>query len=145
MKFSSNLMIPRGGLQTPHKKIPYYVLTFNLLTERYGSDNQEQTKTHRKIRQEVKSRYGGEIREVILFGSLARGEATAKSDIDLLVITSSDWYDMQKRLSEVIVEFLLETGEYISAKAVNVEEYEFMKRLRAGFYENIEREGVVIG
>jgi hypothetical protein len=31
---------------------------------------------------------------------------------------------MQKKLLKVIVEFLLETGEYISAKAVNVEEYE---------------------
>jgi len=98
-----------------------------------------------KFVREIKKRYGDEIREIILFGSHARGEATIESDIDLLVITTSDWYEMQKKLSEVIVEFLLETGEYISAKAVNVEEYEFMKKLRTGFYENIKREGVVVG
>ena len=98
-----------------------------------------------KFVREIKKRYGDEIREIILFGSHVRGEATIESDIDLLVITTSDWYEMQKKLSEVIVEFLLETGEYISAKAVNVKEYEFMKKLRTGFYENIKREGVVVG
>lgn len=98
-----------------------------------------------KFVREIKNRYGNEIKEVILFGSLARGEATSESDIDLLVITTSDWYEMQKKLSEVIAEFLLETGEYISAKAVNVGEYELMKKIRTGFYENIKREGVVVG
>ena len=106
---------------------------------------QDKQKLVQKFVEEIKSRYGREIREVILFGSLARGEATADSDIDLLVVTTSDWYEMQKKLAEVIVEFLLETGEYISAKAVNVEEYELMKKLRTGFYQSIEREGVVVG
>ncbi len=106
---------------------------------------QDKQKLVQKFVEEIKSRYGGEIREVILFGSLARGEAMAESDIDLLVVTTSDWYEMQKKLAEVIVEFLLETGEYISAKAVNVEEYELMKKLRTGFYQSIEREGVVVG
>jgi hypothetical protein len=49
---------------------------------------------------------------------------------------------MKKKLADVIAEFLLETGGYISAKAVNVGEYELMKKLRTGFYQNIQREGV---
>ena len=60
------------------------------------------------------------------------------------MLTTSDWYEMQKKLAEVVVEFLLKRGVHLR-KAVNVEEYEFMKKLRTGLYENIEREGIVVG
>ncbi|MHA1210225.1 MAG: nucleotidyltransferase domain-containing protein [Candidatus Freyarchaeota archaeon] len=45
---------------------------------------------------------------MVLFGSLARGEHRETSDTDLLVITSGNPFDMQKRLSEVAVNILLE-------------------------------------
>ncbi|MDJ1421679.1 MAG: nucleotidyltransferase domain-containing protein [Candidatus Methanoperedens sp.] len=36
----------------------------------------------------VKNKYRDKTREIILFGSYARGEAAEESDIDILVITS---------------------------------------------------------
>lgn len=93
----------------------------------------------------VKKKYGDKTKEIILFGSFARKEATEESDIDVLVITSGNRFEMQKNLSEITVEILLQTGVYISAKAVSVEEYSLMKKINTGFYQNIAREGVAIG
>lgn len=39
----------------------------------------------------VREAVGGEVQAVILFGSIARGEATISSDIDLAVIAPADW------------------------------------------------------
>ncbi len=93
----------------------------------------------------VKKKYSDKTKEIILFGSYARGEATEESDIDILVITSGNRFEMQKNLSGIAVDILLKTGEYISAKAVSIEEYSFMKKINTGFYQNIAREGVALG
>ncbi len=93
----------------------------------------------------AKEKHGDKIEKIILFGSLARGEATEESDIDILVITSGNRFEMQKNLSGIAVDILLKTGEYISAKAVSTEEYSFMKKINTGFYRNIAKEGVVVG
>jgi len=93
----------------------------------------------------AKQNHGAKIVQIILFGSLARGEATEESDIDILVITRGNRFEMQKNLSGIAVDMLLKTGEYISAKAVSTEEYSFMKKIKTGFYRNIAKEGVVIG
>lgn len=92
----------------------------------------------------AKENHGAKIDQIILFGSYARGEATEKSDIDILVITSDNRFEMQKNLSGIAVDILLKTGEYISAKAVSNEEYSFMERIKTGFYQNIAKEGIVI-
>lgn len=93
----------------------------------------------------AKQKHGDKIEQIILFGSYARGEATEESDIDILVITGGNRFEMQKNLSEIAVDILLDTGEYISAKAVSVEEYSFMEKIKTGFYQNIAKEGVVVG
>jgi predicted nucleotidyltransferase len=93
----------------------------------------------------VKKKHGDKIQKITLFGSCARGEDREDSDIDVLVVTTEKRFEMQKNLSGIAVDILLETGEYISAKAVSTEEYNFMKEINTGFYQNIVREGVPIG
>ncbi len=93
----------------------------------------------------AKKNYADKIQKIILFGSCARGEDREDSDIDVLVVTTEKRFEMQKNLSGIAVDILLETGEYISAKAVSTEEYSFMKEINTGFYQNIAREGVPIG
>jgi predicted nucleotidyltransferase len=55
-------------------------------------------------------KHGDKIESIILFGSVARGEAREDSDIDILLITSEDPFKMQKLISKVVVKILLETG-----------------------------------
>ncbi len=87
----------------------------------------------------ARQNHGDKIEKIILFGSLARGEAREESDIDILVITSGNRFEMQKNLSGIAVDILLKTGEYILAKAVTTEEYSFMKKINTGFYRNIAK------
>lgn len=43
------------------------------------------------LREAVRDVVGSRVEAVILFGSVARGEATAGSDVDLAVLASPDW------------------------------------------------------
>ncbi len=102
-------------------------------------------KALQKFVEAVKKKHGDKIQKITLFGSYARGEDSKDSDIDVLVVTTEKRFEMQKELSGIAVDILLETGVYISAKAVSTEEYNFMKEINTGFYQNIVREGVPIG
>ena len=46
----------------------------------------------------VRSKYGGQIRRAMLFGSKARGEATADSDIDILLIVEDETWDFKDEI-----------------------------------------------
>ncbi len=106
--------------------------------------NKKQKALHEFLKA-AQQKQGSKIEKIILFGSMARGEATEESDIDILVITSENRFEMQRNLSDIAVDILLDTGEYISAKAVSIEEYSFMKKINTGFYQNIAKEGVAVG
>ena len=43
------------------------------------------------LREAVQAAVGSSVEAVILFGSVARGEATADSDVDLVVLAGPDW------------------------------------------------------
>ena len=43
------------------------------------------------LREAVRAVVGSSVDGVVLFGSVARGEATAESDVDLAVVAPSDW------------------------------------------------------
>ena len=43
------------------------------------------------LREAVRAVVGSSVDAVVLFGSVARGEATAESDVDLAVVAPSDW------------------------------------------------------
>ena len=54
-----------------------------------------------KFKQELIRRYPNDILDVILFGSNARGNATKKSDIDILVITKSNNWKRVDQIREI--------------------------------------------
>jgi len=53
------------------------------------------------LREAVRGVVGSNVDAVILFGSVARGEATADSDVDLVVLASPGW-DERTELEDVI-------------------------------------------
>ena len=89
--------------------------------------------------------YADKIDSIILFGSVARGEAKRNSDVDILVITNGDSFEMQRLISGIVVEILLETGIYVSVKVLSKEEYELLRDIDSLFYRNLSEEGIVIG
>ena len=96
-----------------------------------------------QIKSYLIERYGDKIREIILYGSYARGEATKDSDIDLLVLVddSVNPSDVRRSLSDLLFDILLEKGELIS---VVVLPKTFFENYNYPFVINVRREGIKI-
>jgi predicted nucleotidyltransferase len=79
---------------------------------------------------------------IILYGSVARGEDTEESDVDILVL-SRDKRATRKQVIKRAIDVLLDTGTYISVKVLTPGEYEQLQDTH--FIRQIREEGVVIG
>jgi predicted nucleotidyltransferase len=83
--------------------------------------------------------------KIILFGSVARGDDTDESDIDILIFIKKemDEFEIRDDIYSKTFNTLLKTGEYLSAKIIPMNHYKKYKGF--SFYTNIDEEGVVIG
>jgi len=85
-----------------------------------------------------------EIKKIILYGSVDRGEDNGDSDIDILIITNKksdknlNWEDVYDN----VVDVLVKTGEHISIKFKSNDYYNKYKNF--SFFSNVEKEGIVI-
>ena len=87
-------------------------------------------------------RYGDRIKSIILFGSVARGEAGEESDIDILVVTKKEDFRLRRMLIEIAFDILLNTRENISVKALSKDEFE--RRKNFSFLRGVISEGIKI-
>ncbi|WP_409199410.1 nucleotidyltransferase domain-containing protein [Methanobrevibacter sp. DSM 116169] len=83
-----------------------------------------------------------EIKKIILFGSVARGDDTKDSDIDILILTT-DEDKIEDDVFEIVFKLLIEKDEYISPKIISIEHYDEYKD--SSFYDTVNKEGIVIG
>ncbi len=82
---------------------------------------------------------------VILYGSLARGEAGPESDWDLLILTDKRLTSAEERqVGDAIYDLELEHGLVISDYFCSREEWEAPVSRGGPFHANVEREGIVI-
>ena len=88
----------------------------------------------------VLERYRDKIDSIILFGSVARGEAKEDSDIDVLIVVKKEDFKLRRALIGVAFDILLETGSDISVKVLSKNEFE--DRRDFSFLRNIISEGV---
>ena len=95
------------------------------------------------LRRGLKQALGDELESVILFGSQARGEARADSDIDVLVIVrdEADYGELIQRTSALVSTLSLEYGVVISRAFASRQRFE---RERSPFFLNVRREGVTV-
>ena len=88
----------------------------------------------------VLERYRDKIDSIILFGSVARGEAKEDSDIDVLIVVKKEDFKLRRALIGVAFDILSETGKDISVKVLSKNEFE--ERRNFSFLRNIISEGV---
>jgi uncharacterized protein len=97
----------------------------------------------RECKERLSEYYGARLKGVILYGSVARGEALQSSDIDLLVLLSSplDYFAELRKIVDLLYPIQLESEQLISAKPALANDYEMGT---ISLYRNARREGVVL-
>ena len=81
------------------------------------------------------------IKQIILFGSVARGEDTDNSDIDMLIITVSE-DKIGKNVDDKVFDILCKYREVISAHLMSYEIYNKTKHF--SFLSTVLKEGEIL-
>ena len=90
----------------------------------------------------IYQKYNNIIVDVILYGSVARGEDKKDSDIDLLVVGTSDDWKFERELIDIAYDIGLMHGLYLSIKYIS--QNEFLAYQSFSFFKNIQEEGISI-
>ena len=91
----------------------------------------------------VCDRLGESIEDVYLFGSVATGTATPKSDVDVLVVVASDahYVDIDDQLLEIVYDVQLEYGVRIELHLLTTDEVAARRRRGDPFIKAVLEEG----
>jgi len=90
----------------------------------------------------VMQRYPGRICQATLFGSKARGDSHAYSDIDVLLIVDGENWPLRQEISTLAAQVSLAYDVLIGPRVIGRERWARMHRHRFTFYENVQAEGI---
>ena len=76
--------------------------------------------------------------DILIYGSVARGEAKIDSDIDVIVVVKRNAFKNQMKLAAIAFDVLLETGEYISVQTMKSKDL----NRDTIFLHNVRREAI---
>lgn len=94
--------------------------------------------------QRVSTDYADEVLSITLYGSQARGEASAESDIDLFVVVYHDTPSLREALADLAWQVQFEHDVVISDIIRSVEQVGRMQARQFPHYQSIEREGILL-
>jgi predicted nucleotidyltransferase len=93
-------------------------------------------------RQALDKKHPGAVHEILIYGSKARGQARAESDLDVLLIVKNEAGGLKRELRRVGY-LLAATAEVLpSILAYTQEEWESRKRSGSTFRQAVERDAV---
>ena len=85
------------------------------------------------------------IRQIVLFGSRARGDELPWSDYDILVLVDRRDQTLVDQIYDIVVEIQADTGCDLSLKIIAEPEWERRQQRNSSFAANVLREGIVLG
>lgn len=100
-----------------------------------------QDKNLKNFIDQLKKRFGRNLKKIILFGSRARGDHSEESDYDLLLIFEKVTPEIKKYVDEIEDEMLFSQGALFSTFLFTPEELE--EREFEPFIMNATKEGLV--
>ena len=100
--------------------------------------------TLRILVRELTEVYGELLKEIILYGSYARGDQSEESDVDIaLILDGLPTPVMTEEMTRRTAAKELESGKVLSVLDIQADKYNTWKRVLP-FYQNIEKEGIVL-
>ena len=92
----------------------------------------------------VKEKLADEIIVIRLFGSKVRGNFKEDSDIDIFILVKEKNQKINDILSKIEVAWDLKYNLPISTVLYSLYEYQKNKELNSFFFENVEKEGIIL-
>ena len=93
---------------------------------------------------ETKKIFGDTLRDVVLYGSYARGDYNENSDVDVMIIADIEETDVMKytyKIANYLGELLIEHSTVISPIVESHKKYEEYKNV-IPFLQNVQKEGI---
>ncbi len=91
---------------------------------------------------QVRKRFGDQVLSIVLFGSRARGEARADSDMDVLVVMPDASPNIRKEIRYLAVDVWLEHDIYLSTRIWSLDHWHKLEELQTLLYRNIRQDGI---
>ncbi|MBF0566242.1 MAG: nucleotidyltransferase domain-containing protein [Nitrospirae bacterium] len=90
----------------------------------------------------IKERFGQMVKEIVLFGSRARGEDDKESDIDILIVLASLSWEIKKTISEIAAAENLKYDVFISTIRYDVATWNNPVIKSSPFGVEVRRDGI---
>lgn len=94
----------------------------------------------------VQKIYGSHLKNVILYGSYARGDYTAESDVDIMILVDLNEDEIDQyadALSELGFEYNVKHDIWMMPVVKNIEHFRHWA-VAYPFYKNVQEEGVTL-
>ena len=92
----------------------------------------------------ARSRLGGELREVRLFGSRARGEGTADSDVDVALVVTSAGRQRRYEIYDLAFDLGLRHRVALAPLVIEDERLAELRRRERRLALDLDREGILL-
>ena len=97
----------------------------------------------KEFRAKAEKLYGKRLKNIILYGSWSRGQATEDSDIDLAVILEGEVDPCQEidRMADIFTDLNLEHNVLIAVYPVSESDFD---KIKSPLLINVSREGITV-
>jgi predicted nucleotidyltransferase len=85
-----------------------------------------------------------QVLAVSLFGSKARGDASADSDIDILIVTTSNDWQIARKIREIAARVSLEHDVLLNTHIIDYGQWTAMEEARSTYWRHIQRDGTAL-
>jgi predicted nucleotidyltransferase len=92
----------------------------------------------------LRERYDGQVLSVRLFGSKARGDFDADSDLDVMVLVHDDNWRLAQAISFLAADVSLAHDVLLSPKVVSLTRWDFLNREGFAIARNVQSEGIFL-
>lgn len=92
--------------------------------------------------QRLLAELGQQVVQVILFGSKARGNSTADSDVDVLILAKDEDRQLQRQISKISSQIDLDYDILLNTLLIADKRWKQMSKEKFSLCRNVERDGI---